>query len=109
MSIPLYNSATEAATPHPPPHHAIAAVQRCRAAFSQGAANGGKNRTLADQAYREAMPDFTDRASLQDFICCVIRGMNLRVFGQKEGSRLITGARHALSALPPESVLSSEE
>jgi hypothetical protein len=51
-------------------------------------------------AFRDALPDITDRSSAADFIACILKGMVLRVFFDKEGPRLISGARAAGALLP---------
>lgn len=83
------------------------AVQRCCSAYHEAlAARGGPKvsgaRDAAIEAYKNAVPFLSSRASIADFIACITHGMVLGVFWCDEGPRLILGARAALSALPLE-------
>jgi hypothetical protein len=83
----------------------IPAAERCYAAYRKAleAAGGPKAngaRTAAENAFRAALPDLTDRASTADFISCILKGMVLRIFWSDDGHRLICAARASLAACP---------
>lgn len=84
------------------------AVRRCCSAYHQAlAAAGGRKisgaRDAAKDAYRDALPFLSTRASIADFIACITQGMVLGVFWREEGPQLIAAAKAGLAALPPES------
>ncbi|WP_058188367.1 hypothetical protein [Terracidiphilus gabretensis] len=49
----------------------------------------------AHDAYRDAMPDLTGLAEVQDFIACVGRGILVRAIDQDEAAKLLAAARIA--------------
>ena len=63
-------------------------------AISQGQAEyfAGK---AAHDAYRDAMPDLTGLAEIQDFIACVGRGILVGAINQDEAAKLLAAARIA--------------
>jgi hypothetical protein len=63
-------------------------------AITQGQAEyfAGK---AAHDAYRDAMPDLTGLAEIQDFIACVGRGILVGAINQDEAAKLLAAARIA--------------
>jgi hypothetical protein len=50
-------------------------------------------------AYRTAMPEPTNRATIKSFIACVLHAMSLSILDPDEGAKLLNGARIATLAL----------
>ena len=90
----------------PPQLHATnAAVQRCVLAYQQAMTAAGGPKAYgaigrAEEAFRNALPDITDRASAADFIACIVKGIALHIFIRQEGPRLMSGARAIAAMLP---------
>jgi hypothetical protein len=94
-------------TTAPTPAASCSALERCCAAYRRtlaaaGGPNAGGALNAAEQAYRNALPFLIDRPSIFDFIASVTHGMVLRVFWVEEGPKLLSAARTALAAIPPE-------
>jgi len=78
------------------------AVLNCWTAYQQVYATERGKGTDDDQAYesgkmayRQAMPCFSDRASIRDFIACVTHGMVLRLIPNEDGTKLLYAANIA--------------
>ena len=56
----------------------------------------------AAAAYRDAMPSFSSRESIQGFIACVAYGVIFKVFSESLSSKLLYAAQVAIGALPRE-------
>jgi hypothetical protein len=50
-------------------------------------------------AYRTAMPEPTNRATVKSFIACVLHAMSIDILDPDEGTKLLNGARIATLAL----------
>jgi hypothetical protein len=56
----------------------------------------------AAAAYRDTMPSFSSRESIQGFIACVAYGVIFEVFSESLSSKLLYAAQVAVGALPRE-------
>jgi hypothetical protein len=99
---------------------AARAVGRCRAAWqttydtymhehstdNEDRITRGFNRFEAKKeaaaAYRDAMPSFSSRESIQGFIACVAYGVIFKAFSESLSSKLLYAAQVAIGALPRE-------
>ncbi len=99
---------------------AARAVGRCRAAWqttydaymhehstgNEDRITRGFNRFEAKKeaaaAYRDAMPSFSSRESIQGFIACVAYGVIFKTFSESLSSKLLYAAQVAIGALPRE-------
>jgi hypothetical protein len=81
------------------------AIRRCqsegKAAFEKTVAAGG-HRIFAEKAFNDAfkaaMPELSNKESIQAFIACVAKGMSLRVITQMEAKPMLYMAQTAISA-----------
>jgi hypothetical protein len=106
-ATPITPPSNAKADPPPTPTH-NPAVQLCFSEYQKAlAAAGGPKATgardAAENAFRHALPDITDRQSVANFIACIAKGIVLRIFWQQEGPRLIFAAKAAQAGFPPES------
>lgn len=77
------------------------AVQRCCSAYHHALATT-RDKDKAKEAFKNALPFLTNRATILDFMACITQGMVLSVFWFDEGPKLIHAARATLAALPRE-------